>query len=182
MLSGLEGQTALVLQETTSARTPAQGTPPPCSHWPHTAGSARIQRKCSLHAVRPAGESGRTEKRFAGVGLPASSGDHRACWSPALAGPAHLGGSLEFVCPRGGGRHPSVRSGSALFLLRWSRARALLTSVPEKVCFLPLPSPASELDSFPQAESRVLWPHPEETRQKLREAQPRDSVASPASS
>lgn len=126
--------------------------------------------------------SGRTEKRFAGVGLPASSGDHRACWSPALAGPAHFGGSLEFVCPRGGGRHPSVRSGSALFLFRWSRARALLTSVPEKVCFLPLPSRASELDSFPQAESRVLWPHPEETRQKLREAQPRDSVASPASS
>lgn len=147
-LPGLEGQRALVLQETTSARTPAQGTPPPCSHWPHTAGSARSSGSAlSMLSARPGRQvggapgsrpwdvlaggrrgregrsrlpcfsSGRTEKRFAGVGLPATSGDHRACWSPASAGPAHLGGSLEFVRPPGGGRRPSERAARLSLIL-----------------------------------------------------------------
>lgn len=120
----------------------------------------------------PCFSSGRTEKRFAGVGLPATSGDHRACWSPASAG-----GSLEFVRPLGGGRRPSVRPGCALFWLRWSWA----TSVPEKVCFLPLPFRASELGQFSSScvPSAVASPR---GVQELREAQPGDSVASPASS
>lgn len=144
--SGLEGQTALVLQETTSARTPAQGTPKRRSHWSHAAGSARVQRKCSLHAVRPARasgrrgswfqtlgsvsgrpgrecrrwlsclSSGRTEKRFAGIGLPATSGDYWACRSRASAGPADR--SLEFVSEESGAR----ACGCFLFLFRWSWA------------------------------------------------------------
>lgn len=81
-------------------------------------------------------------KRFAGVGLPATSGDHRACWSRPRRD-LHTGASSSSA----GRRLASERCGSALFLFRWSWAGRCSTSVPEKVCFLPLPFHASEFDS-----------------------------------
>lgn len=105
--------------------------------------------------------SGRTEKRFAGVGLPATSGDHWACWSPALAGPADR--SLEFVREEETG----ARAWQFLIFVPVVLGRALLPSVPEKVCFLPLPVRASVTVFLkPCPECSVLWPHPDETSAK----------------
>lgn len=102
-LPGLGSQTALVLQETTSARTPAQGTPQQRSHWSHAAGSARIQRKCSLLAVRQARASGRRGPWFQTLGS--------ASWQPA--GDARAEGCCP-VSDQGGPRSVSQAEDSPL--------------------------------------------------------------------
>lgn len=177
-LPGLEGQTALVLQETTSARTPAQGTPQQRSHWSHAAGSARIQRKCSLLAVRPARATGRRGPWFQTLGSASGrqAGDARAegGWPVSdQGGPRSISQAEDSPLPQvttgpaGAGSRRDLQTGAwsssagrrlaseRLFLIFVPvvLGRALLTSVPEKVCFLPLPFCASEFDSFPQAVS-----------------------------
>lgn len=204
-LPGLEGQTALVLQETTSARTPAQGTPWLRSHWSHAAGSARIQRKCSLQAVRPARASGRRGPWFQTLGSASGrqAGDARAegGWpisdqggprsvsqaedSPlpqvttGLAGAGPRRDSQTGASSSSAGRRldPSVRL--FLFLFRWSWAERCSLPSWRRCAFCPCLFVLLSLTVF-------LKPCPEccgltqrKPQQKLQEAQSSDSVASP---
>lgn len=96
-------------------------------------------------------------KRFAGVGLPATSGDHRACWSRPRRD-LHTGASSSSA----GRRLASERAALPYFCSGGPGPGAAQLPSPRRCVFCPCLFTLLSLT----AATRVLWPHPEETSAK----------------